>query len=216
MTLVETLVVVVLLMLIFSYIYRLIVPGLRAWAKGDVKVKVQQAALVSFYRLTSELKETNRNTISIRKYDVIYDGVSTLICFASSRDREGALVNKTETWGITGKPQWQKYIFYYLDKKERFRRYEMDPVTKPYSGWHEDRGMHFRQDPLGSIDPDNVIRDRVIANNVRTFEILYNPSENSWENGLDVTVTAYGTYGSTEEFSTCLRTTIRVRYNDEE
>ncbi|MDQ7825766.1 MAG: hypothetical protein RDV48_23395 [Candidatus Eremiobacteraeota bacterium] len=212
-TVIEMLVVLVILILLFWSVYRLLAPGLRAWVKSDSKVMVQQNALLGMYRLTNELKESNIYTVSLMDYNG-----HSLICCASSRDREGNLHSRIFLYGVgssydTGSPEWQKYIIFYLDDKSRIRRYET-PVSPPattFTTYRSSDTMRIAVDPASLINPSDTLSNKVIANKIKTLSILYNPSSGDWKGGLDISITAWD---DEQDFETTLETTIGVRYDE--
>jgi hypothetical protein len=226
----ELLVSAALLGYLLYSIFRLLEPGLRVWRQSDVRVTLQQCTLVAMYRLTNEIKESNRNTVTLKNYDPAVDRVSALICFASNRDGQGNYVSKKgETnSGVTydsGEPDWQKYVIYYLDDKSRLRRHETpvvaDPVplpspAPPHPNSYRDAGdMHMKFDPLKIIQIDNLASDSVVARSIHDLSIDGDPSSPEWGGALTVGITAlHPDPNPAEQFQMKLETTVRVRYDD--
>jgi hypothetical protein len=228
----ELLVSVVLLGYLFYSIFRLLEPGLRVWRQSDVRVSLQQSTLVAMYRLTNELKESNLNTVTLKRYDPATDRISTLICFASSRDRQGNYVSKKgETnSGVTydtGEPDWQKYVIYYLDNKSRLRRHETsivaDPVPLPSPSpvhpykYRNAADMHMMFDPLTIIQINDLTADPAVARSISDLSIDGDPALTDWTGALTVGITAlHPDPNPAEQFQMKLETIVRVRYNEKD
>jgi hypothetical protein len=220
-TIAELMVSAVLLMLLFYYIYRLLEPGLRVWRQSDVKVRLQQNNLVGMYRLMNEFKETNKYTVSIRKYDPPQNKVKCLICFASARDNDGNMVTRKVTYGTnqidTGEPAWQKFVIYYLDDQTRLRRYDSGNMgANSYATLKENPGMHLATEPLLRVNADDLRYNAVIARQIQVFNLIYNPDEASWK-AVTVQLTAlHDDPNPRERFVNSLETMVGVRYLEKE
>jgi hypothetical protein len=220
-TVVELLVSAVLMFMLFYYIYKLLEPGLRVWRQSDVKVRLQQNNLVGMYRLINEVKETNRNSVVVRKCDPPQNKVKCLICFASARDNEGNMVTRKMTYGTTqidtGEPAWQKFVIYYLDDQTRLRRYDSGVLgADSYTTLKENPGMRIATDPINRVNADDYRTNAVIARQIQTFDILYNPNEAEWK-GLIVKLSAlHPDPNPREQFSNSLETSVGVRYLEKE
>lgn len=212
LTVVEVMVSSALVFILFYYIFKMLAPGMRVWMKSDIKVNLQQNTLVAMTRLTNELKESNKYSVSLREYHGIND-ISTLICFASARDSRGDFKFREEEFAGSmlpnGEPEWQKFIIYYLDTKSRLRRFE----TLSYDTLRDIYGMDIAGDPSNLIDVNDSVRNAIVGRKIETLSILYNPSEDTCR-GFDIRLTAYDENDRVEEFSTTLQTTIEVRYED--
>jgi hypothetical protein len=221
MSIAETIVVAVLMFMLFYYIYKLLEPGLRVWRQSEKRVSLQQSTLISMYRITGDLKESNKYSVTLRNYDLAVDGVGTVICFASARDQDGTMHTRQIHYGSgpvfdSGEPEWQKYVFYYLDNKRRIRRFE----TNSYTTYKETDGMHLKVEPLMVISPSNPLTNAVIARNIKTFQSVYSPdplSDGASLKGLTITIGAsYPDPDPRERFDTELETTVGVRYLEKE
>jgi len=222
-TVVELTVASVLLGVLFYCIYGLLSPGLKAWRESDVKVAIQQNTLLGMYRLINEVKETNRFSVAVDNYDVPYQRISSIICFLSSRNNRGDLVTKKifcgGEWMDTGEPEWQKYVIYYLDDRERIRRYET-PVnasySPPYKEYREVDSMMMKFRPVDMVHLDNLSSDSVVARNISKLRLGSSVDTESEKMAVNVMITAYDPSGSVKDYSTSLQTTVGVRYNEED
>ena len=213
----ELIVVMVLVVFLFYYIYKMLAPGLRVWRQSDIKVSLQQNSLVAMYRLMNELKESNVFTVTLKEYDKDIDQIGTLICFASSQDTAGIFhtVKKTLNGKIidTKAPEWQQYIIYYQDSKNRLRRHE----TGEYKAIQESGGMRIKSEPIYWINVNNLSTNTIVARNIEELKIIYNPDEANWKGGLNISIKArYNDPNPAERFETSLQTTFEVRYDEPE
>jgi prepilin-type N-terminal cleavage/methylation domain-containing protein len=212
LTIVELLVVMVLLSILFYYIFKLLEPGLRVWRQSDRKVNLQQNTLVGIYRLKNELRESNQNTVTIRKYDMTTDLMGDCVCFASARNEKGELIIKTGA-GSAGDPEWQRYVVYYLDNKSRLRRF----ATTDYAGYKETDGMHIKIEPRDIAKIDDITRDKVVARFIKVFKADYVPDLKNWRGIINMQLYAlYEDPNPRECFGTSLRTSVGVRYDQED
>lgn len=212
MTIVEMLVVMVLLSLLFYYIYKLLEPGLRVWRHSDTKVNLQQNTLVGIYRLKTELRESNQNTVSILHYDMAKDRMGYCICFASARNEKGDLFLKMGATNA-GDPDWQKYIIYYHDDQKRLRRF----ATRDYIGYKQTDGMRINCEPRDIAHVDDLVKDKVVAKFIKDFKLEFSPSFELWKGVINMDIYAfYDDPSPLERFGTSLRTAVGVRYDQED
>jgi type II secretory pathway pseudopilin PulG len=211
-TIIEMLVVMLLLSILFYYIFKLLEPGLRVWRQSDTKVNLQQNTLVGIYRLKNELKESNQNTVTIRKYAIAIDRMGDCVSFASARNEKGELILQTGSTNA-GDPQWQKFVIYYHDNKSRLRRF----VTDSYAGYKQADGMRINCEPRDIARIDDVVRDKVVARFIKSFRIDYVPNFNDWKGIINMELNAlHDDPNPRERFSTSLRTAVGVRYDQED
>jgi hypothetical protein len=211
-TIVEVLVSAVLLLLLFSIIYSLLSPGFKYWMRSQKKVEIQQQTVISVYSITNELRESHQKSVTIKNYNPPTDHVSTLVCFASNRDKNGTIRTQQLQYGIgppfdSGEPEWQKYVFYYLDDNSRLRRGE----TTDYLSYKAANSMQISIDPLNYIKINDLLSNRVIARKIESFSIDYDPGGTTWKGCLNMTLVSYD---EENKFKTTLTTSVGVRYND--
>jgi hypothetical protein len=211
-TLIELIVAAVLLLILFYIIYSLLSPGFRAWMRSEKKVEIQQQTVISVYSLTNELRESHQKSVTIKNYNPSVDHVSTLICFASHRDKNGIIRTKQLQYGIgppfdSGEPEWQKYVIYYLDDKSRLRRWE----TTDYLSYKDANSMQIGIEPLNCIKVTDLLSNRVIARKIESFTIMCDPAGTNWKGCLDMTLVSYD---DEQKFRTSLTTDVGVRYSD--
>jgi hypothetical protein len=224
-SLIELIVCALLMFMLFYYIYKLLAPGLRVWRQSEKRVCLQQSNLVSMYRVTNDLKETNKYSVSLKRYDKAtmlenLNGDGYLICFASARDQNGTYHTRQVQYGTapafdSGEPEWQKYVIYYIDNSRRIRRYET-PTFTPYK---DPVAMTINGDVFSIITPSNLSTNSVISRNVGDFTADYSPDppNASTFKGLRIVVSAwYDDPDPREQFKTALETTVGVRYLEKE
>lgn len=216
LTVLEMIVVTILIFLIFYYIYKMLSPGIAAWRKSEIKVSLQQNTMVALYRLKNELEESNVNTVTLKIYNPSVDKISTLICFASPRDKNGIIHTKWLSYAgraafDSGVPDLQKYVIYYLDAKFNLRRSE----TSNYTNFRSTDSMQIRGDPKSYISIDNLMINPIIARQIEELTIRYNPNLEEWRGGIDISISAVQRdLEGVEQFRTNLETTFVVKYDD--
>jgi hypothetical protein len=63
------------------------------------------------------------------------------------------------------------------------------------------------------VQVDDMVGNSVVSKKIETLKIMYNPSEEEWK-GFDIHITAYDENDRVREFSTCLQTSVEVKYDD--
>ena len=210
----------VLLGILFYCIYSLLRPGLRVWRESDMRVSTQQNTLVGIYRMINDAKETNSHSVIYGTYDPAVDGISSIICFASARDRAGTVRTGTITCGgtqiATGEPEWQQYIIYYLDSQNRLRRYETLASSPPetYQDLKGTNTMRIKEPAIYKIRTGDLLRDKVIARNIKKMEAVPRTLSTGGQTAIFIRLTAYDPHNNIQDYSLTLETAVGVRYNE--
>lgn len=151
-----------LLVVLFGLITLLLLPGWRAWTKGQRKSDVQQNGMVVVARVMEEFHDALSTSVVWHRVEVAdpLDGRPARrdsVLFLSDRDQWGNITASEE-----GDPIWQKRVVFYHDGDTEQVRSQEIPLGTPST----------EPTPLrvGTFTPD-AARDRVVARHVRSFAL---------------------------------------------
>lgn len=106
LTLVEVLLALTIFSILLSAIFFIFRFGLSAWHKTTTKNELLQQSQILNVRLSRELQRSSLSSLSSNP-------VAGVVAFLSPLDSDGRFVLDTQ-----GRPDWQEYVVYYLNKTE--------------------------------------------------------------------------------------------------
>lgn len=222
MTLVELLVAFGIIALATTTAYNLFIQGAKIWQQSQIKVELQQGALLGTNYLVRELELTTSGSVtvysdSLNNLLTYNNGVKTGfsgISYCSSKDKGGDLKYEEST----GTPIWQKFQIIYLDNQNTLRvsspLYIQGGGTKNIFPLQSiPAGVKLKREevevPPGSVFEVDPARDKVIARDITLFKSEVNGSQVI----IDLKAAKPGPSG---EFTTSLKTRVSMMLNQEE
>lgn len=224
MTLVELLVAFGIIALAMTTVYNLFIQGAKIWQQSQIKVELQQGALLGTNYLVRELELTTSGSVTVypdssNNLYLTYNGAAKDfigISYISSKDKDGNLQYEDST----GTPVWQKFQIVYLDSQNTLR------VSKPLyiSGGGTKKLFPLRTIPVdvtlkreevevppGAVFDVDPARDKVIASNIASFE----PEVKGNQVIINLTAAKPNPF-SGEIFTTSLKTRVTMMLNQGE
>lgn len=222
MTLVELLVAFGIIALAMTTVYNLFIQGAKIWQQSQIKVELQQGALLGTNYLVRELELTTSGSVTVypdSSNNLTYNGADKDfigISYISSKDKDGNLKYEEST----GTPIWQKFQIIYLDSQNTLR------VSKPlyiHGGGTKKlfplqsipAGIKLEREevevPPGAVFEVDPVRDKVIASNIASFK----PEKDGNQVIINLTA-AKPNPSSGELFTTSLKTRVTMMLNQGE
>ena len=167
MTLPEILIVCGLLGLMTTCLYSILIPGLRAWKRSDIKSDLQRNGLIAMKRISLELRSSDIESVKIFHNSYV-DSVtkktftSDAISFISPVGRGDEIEYDPETGSIL----WQKYGIFYLDPPSH-KLYLQEKYFNPPTDSPDDY-------QLSDYVPDTQ-NDRIVAKNITSLSFQAEP-----------------------------------------
>lgn len=163
MSLVEILVGSALLLMLFGLIVMLLLPGWRAWTKSEGRSDVSQNAIVVMGRVSTDFRNAHASSVwaETRAVTDPVDGRPArhdYVIFLVALDYDGNIVVSPD-----GDPIWQKRIVFYHDGEAQQVRSTEIPLPAPTT----------EPSPLVVKSYTPTAKDRVVARNVRSFELSW-------------------------------------------
>lgn len=223
MTLVELLVAFGIIALAMTTVYNLFIQGVKVWQQGQIKVELQQGALLGTNYLVRELELTTSGSVTVypdssNNLHLTYNGGSTDfsgISYCSSKENAGDLKYEEST----GTPIWQKFQIIYLDSQKTLRvssplDIQGDGTKNIFPLQSIPAGVKLEREevevPPGSVFEVDPARDKVIARDITSFK--------SEVNGAQVIIDLEAAKPSPSGglFTTSLKTRVTMMLNQEE